>query len=83
MQVFKWKVLDQEQYNLITPLKISNEKFEDIMKIFKYLEESGLLIKKLVKELKRTNKQIEQKKFKTGQAVIRADEGVITAGQDF
>ena len=75
--------MDQEQYNLITPLKISNEKLEDIMKIFKYLEESGLLIKKLVKELKRTNKQIEQKKFKTGQAVIRADEGVITAGQDF
>ena len=64
--------MDQEQYNLITPLKISNEKLEDIMKIFKYLEESDLLIKKLVKELKRTNKQIEQKKF-----------SIITAGQKF
>ena len=42
------------------------------MKIFKYLEESDLLIKKLVKELKRTNKQIEQKKF-----------SIITAGQKF
>ena len=35
-----------------TALIISNEGMEDIMKIVKSLEESGLLVKKLAKQLK-------------------------------
>ena len=39
-----------------TTLKISNEEINDNMEIVKYLEESGLMIKTLVKQLKMKQK---------------------------
>ena len=39
-----------------TALIISNEEMNDIMKIFKFLEESGLIIKAYVKQLKMKQK---------------------------
>ena len=81
-----------------TALIISNEEMEDIMKIVKLLEESGLLIKGISETIKN-----EAKKQKggfllmllrtlaasllgselTGRGVIRAGEGTIRAGENF
>ena len=79
-------------------LIISNEEMEDIIKIVKSLEESGLLIKGISERIKNETK--EQKgeflpmllgtlaagllgSALTGKGVIRAGEGTIRAGQDF
>ena len=81
-----------------TTLIISNEEMNDIMKIVKSLEESGLLIKGVSETIK--NEAKEQKEgfvemllgtlgasllgnLLTGKAKIRAGEGAIRAGQDF
>ena len=82
----------------MTTLEIWNEEINDIMKIVKSLEESGLLMKGLSKTIK--NKAKEQKdKFLsillgilgaellgnllTGKGENRAIEGMIRASQDF
>ena len=76
---------------------ISNEEMNDIMKIVKSLEESGLLIKGVSKTIK--NEAREQKgeflgmllcflgtsllgNLLIGKETIRTDEGTIRAGQD-
>ena len=81
-----------------TALIISNEEINDIMKIVKSLEESGLLIKDVSKTIK--NKAKEQKggflgmllgtlgasllgNLLTGKDTIRAGQGTIRAGPDF
>ena len=81
-----------------TALIISNEEMEDIMKIVKLLEESGLLIKGISETIK--NEAKEQKggflpmllgtlaasmlgSALTGRGVIRAGEGTIRAGETF
>ena len=57
MQLFKRNILDLVQY-----LTVSNEEIEDIMKIVKSLEESGLLIKEIsetiIKRHKKRKKRI-------------------------
>ena len=82
----------------MTTLIILNEEMNDIMKIVKLLEESGLLIKGVRETIK--NKGREQKggflsmllgrlcarllaNLVIDKGTIRADEGMITAGQDF
>ena len=79
-------------------LIISNEEMNDIMKIVKFLDKSGLLIKGVSETIK--NEAKEQKggflgmllgtlgasllgKLLTGKVTIRAGEGTIRAGQDF
>ena len=79
-------------------LIISNEEMNDIMKIVKSLEESGLLIKGVSQTIK--NEAKEQKggflgmllgtldasllgNLLTGKGKIRAGEGTVRAGQDF
>ena len=81
-----------------TALIISNEEMEDIIKIVKSLEESGLLIKEISETIKNETK--EQKggflplslrtlvasmlrSALTGGGVIRAGEGTIRAGKNF
>ena len=81
-----------------TTLTISNEEMNDIMKIVKLLEESGLLKKGVSKTIKTDVK--EQKggflgmllgtlgatllgNLLTGKGTIRAGEGTVRAGQDF
>ena len=81
-----------------TTLIISNEEMNDIMKIVKSLEESGLLRKGISKTIK--NKAKEQKggfhgmllgilgasssgNILTGKGTIGAGEGTVRAGQDF
>ena len=81
-----------------TTLIISNKEMNDIMKIVKSLEESGLLIKGVGERIK--NKAKEQKgrffgmllgtlgssllrNMLAGKGVIRAGEGMIRAGQNF
>ena len=77
-----------------TTLIISNEEMNDIMKIVKSLEESGLLIKGVSETIK--NEAKEQKggfvemllgtlgaSLLTGKAKIRAVEGAIRAGLHF
>ena len=81
-----------------TALIISNEEMENVMKIVKLLEESGLLIKGSNETIK--NETNEQKggfpsmllgtlaasllgSALTGRGVIRASEGTITAGENF
>ena len=81
-----------------TTLIISNEEMNDILKIVKSLEESGLLIKGIRKTIK--NEAKEQKggflgillgtsgarllgKLLTCKGTIRADEDTVRAGQDF
>ena len=83
---------------LHTTLIISNEEMNDILKIVKSLEESGLLIKGISKTIK--NEAKEQKggflgillgtsgarllgKLLTCKGTIRADEDTVRAGQDF
>ena len=79
-----------------TTLIISNEEMNDIMKIVKFLEESGLLIKGVREEIK--NEAKEQKggflgmlvgtlgssllgNLLTGKSTIRAGEGAIATSQ--
>ena len=79
-------------------LIISNEEMEDIMKIVKSLEESGLSIKDVSKTIK--NEAKEQKgwflemllgtlgarllgNLSTGKVTIRVGEGTIRAGENF
>ena len=79
-------------------LIISNEEMNDIMKIVKSLEESGLLIKDESKTIK--NKAKEQKggflgrllgtlgasllgNLLTGKGTVRVGEGTIRAGENF
>ena len=81
-----------------TTLTISNEEINDIMKIVKLVEESGLLIKGVSKTIK--NEAKEQKggflemllgtlgatllgNLLTDKGTIRAGEGTVRAGQDF
>ena len=81
-----------------TTLIISNEEMNDIMKIVKSLEESGLLIKGVSETIK--NEAKEQKRrflgmllgtlvasllgnLLTGKGAIRASEGAIRAGETF
>ena len=81
-----------------TTLIISNEEMNDIMKIVKSLEDSGLLIKGVSQTIK--NEAKEQKggflsmlletlgasllgNPLTGKGTIRAGKGTIRAGQDF
>ena len=81
----------------VTTLIISNEEMNGIMKIVKYLEESGLLIKGVSKTIR--NEAYEQKggflgvllgtlgasllgNLLTGKDTIRAGEGTISANQD-
>ena len=82
----------------MTTLIISNEEMNDIMKIFKALEESGLLIKESnvkVKQLKMKRKNKKEDflilgtlgaillgNLLTGKRTIRAGEGTIRAGED-
>ena len=81
-----------------TALIISNEEMEDIIKIVKSLEESGLLIKGISETIKNEAKEQKYGFFSmllgtlaasilrnalTGKGVIRAREGKIRAGQDF
>ena len=83
---------------LHTTLIISNEEMNDILKIVKSLEESGLLIKGIRKTIK--NEAKEQKggflgillgtsgarllgKLLTCKGTIRADKDTVSAGQDF
>ena len=58
MQQFKKKFMNQEQPEVLI---ISNEEMEDIIKIVKSLEESGLLIKGIMKQLKmkQKNKKVD------------------------
>ena len=82
----------------MTTLIISNEEIEDVMKIVKSLEESGLLVKEVSETIKSEVK--EQKSgllgmlLRTlaanllgsrlaGKRAIRIGEEVIRAGQDF
>ena len=81
-----------------TALIISNEEMEDIMKIVKSLEESGLRIKGICETLKNEAKQQKGgflsmllgtlaasilKNAILGRGLIRAGEGVIRASQSF
>ena len=82
----------------VTTLIISNEEMNDIMKIVKSLEESGLLIKGVSQTIKNETK--EQKglflgmllgtlgasllgNLLTGKGTVRAGECTVRAGQDF
>ena len=64
-----------------TTLIILDEEINDIMKIIKTLEESGLLIKGVSETIK--NEAKEQKGGLTGKGLIRAGEGTIRADQYF
>ena len=82
----------------VTTLIISNEEMNDVMKIVKSIEESGLLIKGVSETVK--NEAKEQKgeflrmllgtlvpgllrNLLTGKITIRAAEGTVRAGQYF
>ena len=82
----------------MTTVTISNEEMNDIMRIVKSLEESGLLIKGVSETIE--NEAKEQKggflsmlldtlgtrllgNLLIGESTIRAGEGTIRAGQDF
>ena len=90
-------VIHKEMLGSVTAtLIVSNKKMRETMKIIKYLEESGILIKGITKTIKNE----EQKggfismllgtlgssllgNLLTGKGTIRADEGNVRAGQDF
>ena len=95
MKLFIRKYLDRPG---VTTLIILNEEMNDLIKIVKSLEESGLLIKKVSQTIKNTAK--EQKggflsmllvtlgasllgKLLTDKGKIRTGESTIRAGQDF
>ena len=82
----------------VTALIISNEKMNDIMKIVKSLEESGLLMKDVSKTIK--NEAVEKnggflemllhplgasllRNLLKGKSTIRASAVTVRAGQDF
>ena len=82
----------------ITALIISNEEMKEITKIVKSLEESGLLIKRISETIKNEAKEQKWRFLLTlleilavsrsgnaliGKGIIRANEGVIIAGQSF
>ena len=91
--------LQKEIYGSSTTVLIMpNEEMEDVMKIVKSLEESGLSIKGISETI--NNEAKEQKdgflgilldplatsllrSVLTGRVAIRADEGTIRAGQNF
>ena len=93
MQLFK-----KVQGSGTTALIISNEEMEDIMKIVKALEESGLLMKGISET---TKNEAKKQKYKfismllgaltasilgtalSGRGVIRSGEGVLIAGETF
>ena len=81
-----------------TALIISNEEMEDIMKIVKSLEESGLLMKEISETIKNETKEQKDGLLSmllgtlaatllgtalTGRGVIRTGEGTIRAGENF
>ena len=82
----------------VTTLIISSEKMNNIMKIVKYFEESGLLIKGVRKTIKNEAKEQKQeflgilsdilsatllKNLLTGRDTVRAGKETIRAGQNF
>ena len=82
----------------MTILTISNEGMNNILKIVKPLEESGLLIKSVSKTIKNEAKELKggilsmflgtsgvslSGNLLTGKCTIITDEGPIKAGQDF
>ena len=82
----------------VTTLIISNEEMNDVMKIVKSLEESGLLIKGVCETIKNEAKERKEvflsmllgilgasflEDLLTGKCTIRASEGTIRADQDF
>ena len=78
----------------VTTLTISNEEINDIIKIFKSLEESGFLIKGLSKTIKIEAKELNGGFLRMllgtllgnlliGKGTFRAGEGTIRAGQGF
>ena len=79
----------------ITALIFSNEEMEDIIKIFKSLEEIGLVIKEIIETIKNEGKKKKGGFLPmilaasllgsalAGNRVIRAGEEVIRAEQDF
>ena len=81
-----------------TTLIISNEEMDDITKIVKSPEESGLLIKNVGQTIKNGKKEQKEgllemllgifganvpRNLLTGKNTIRAGEGTVRAGQDF
>ena len=81
-----------------TALIITNEEMEDIMKIVKLLEESGLLIQGISETIKNETKKQKSRFISmllgilaasilgnalTGKGVIRAGEGTIKSGEFF
>ena len=82
----------------VTALIISNEKMNDIMKIVKSLEESGLLMKDISKTIKNEAEEKNEAYLEmllralgasllgdllTGKGTIRAGAATVRAGQDF
>ena len=82
----------------VTTLIISNEEMNNIMKIVKYFEESGLLIKGVRKTIKNEAKEQKEeflgmlsdilsatllKNLLTGEDTVRAGKETIRAGQHF
>ena len=76
-----------------TTLITSNKEIEDIIRIFKSLEESGLLMKDVSETIKNKAKELKRGSLGTGasllenlsarKVVIRAGEGEIKAVQEF
>ena len=70
-------------------LIVSNEEIEDIMKIVKSLEDSGLIIKCVSEVIKNEGKEQNGGfasllgNLLTGKSTIRAPEGTITADKNF
>ena len=82
----------------VTALILSNEKMNDIMKIVKSLEESGLLMKDISKTIKNEAEEKNEAYLEmllralgasllgdllTGKGTIRAGAATVRAGQDF
>ena len=82
----------------VTTLTILNEEMNDIMKIIKSLEESGLLIKGISQKMKNVAKEQDRGflgmllgtlgasllgNLSTGKGTVRAGKSTIRAGQDF
>ena len=82
----------------VTTLTILNEEINDIMKIIKSLEESGLLRKGVSQKMKNEAKEQERGflgmllgtlgasllgNLSTGKGTVRAGEGTVRTGQDF
>ena len=93
MQEFIKKVLESRK----TTLLISNKEMEDIMKLVKSLEDSGLLLKGVTKATENETKEQSGgflsmlfstlgasllRNLFSGKGVIRAGDGVIRAGDE-